>query len=358
MTTDLYLRSGPEFEVDGSALAELERDVTWLDVADSTEGLKTLTASFIGSSHEATPGDTDYLDGRLDFGMELSCSIGPRSEHRHAFRGAISAIEVAYREGEIPIVTVRAEDALMKLRMTRRSHTYEDVTDADLVEAIANEHGLRAEVDAPGPTYDVVQQFNQSDLAFLRSRARLINAELWADADQLHLASRDRRTATELTLVRGNELIDVEGIADLAHVRSEVVVAGYDAFDRAAIDERATAALVSGAVTGGTSGVDILERSMGSRGAARVTDVPLASAEARAWAEAAMVGRGREFVTINGLTSGSADMIVGSQLTIQRMGTPFDGSGYVATAVRHTFDRIDGLRTRFCAQRASIGGPR
>ena len=38
-----------------------------------------------------------------------------------------------------------------------------------------------------GPRYDVVQQLNQSDLAFLRERARLVQAELWCDGRTLHL---------------------------------------------------------------------------------------------------------------------------------------------------------------------------
>ena len=72
-----------------------------------------------------------------------------------------------------------AEDKLMSLRMTRRMKTYENVSDADIAQTIAQEHGLAAEADAPGPTYDVVQQWNQSDLAFLRERARLLQAEIW-----------------------------------------------------------------------------------------------------------------------------------------------------------------------------------
>ena len=97
----------------------------------------------------------------------------------------------------------------MRLRMTRRMRTYNQVTDADVAAELAREHGLRPQVDADGPRYDVVQQLNQSDLAFLRERARLVQAEVWADGRTLHFTARAHRQGTELTLVRGQPLLSV-----------------------------------------------------------------------------------------------------------------------------------------------------
>ena len=53
----------------------------------------------------------------------------------------------------------------------------------------------------------MVQQWNQSDLAFLRERARLVNAELWVEGSTLHFKSRPQRSAAAMTLVAGNQLL-------------------------------------------------------------------------------------------------------------------------------------------------------
>ena len=90
-------------------------------------------------------------------------------------------------------MVVLAEDPLMRLRMTRRMRTYTEVTDADIARQIAGEHGLDADVSLDGPRYDVVQQLNQSDLAFLRERARLLQAELWCSGRTLHFRDRSAR---------------------------------------------------------------------------------------------------------------------------------------------------------------------
>jgi phage protein D len=238
--------------------------------------------------------------------------------------------------------------------MTRRMKTYKQVTDADIAQAIASEHSLQAQVDAEGPTYDVVQQWNMSDLAFLRERARKIQAEIWFGDNALNFKTRDKRTATELTLVQGNQLIELQARADLAHQRTKVKVSGYDASQRESVDEEAGSDAIQAEVSGGRTGPSALEQAFGERVSYRVREAPLTTAEARDWARAEMLRRSRGFVTAIGTTRGSPDMIVGSRLTFERTGHPFDGAGYYATSVRHTYDLKDGHRTHFVAERATI----
>ncbi len=50
------------------------------------------------------------------------------------------------------------------------------------------------------------------------------------------------------------------------------------------------------------------------------------------------------------------DMVVGSRLTLQGVGAPFEGDGYTAVRVCHTYDLKSGHRTHFEAQRATVNG--
>jgi phage protein D len=357
MTEPLLFSAAPVFEVDGQVKGELARDLLRLEVEETTAGLKTLSARFVaqgpvsGSTREVQL----YLDGAiLDFGKQLAVSIGPTSGARTIFRGAISGLEACFDEGAEPEVMVFAEDRLMDLRMTRRSKTYENMTDAQIAEAIANEHGLSAAADADGPTYDVVQQWNMSDLAFLRERARLIQAEIWVQDDTLYFQTRDKRTATELTLIQGNQLLSLQARADLAHQRTAVKVSGYDASAHDKVNEQAGSEAIDAEVSGGRTGVSILQRAFGERVSYRVREAPLSDSEARAWARAELLRRARGFVTVTATTNGSPDMVVGSRVTLERVGQPFNGSGYYVTQVRHTYDSQHGHRTHFSAERATI----
>lgn len=356
MTEIVNAAVAPVFVVNEQRAPDLARDCQRLVIQEGIEGLRTLEAHFVAVGAGATGPATRmlHLDGSMDFGKAIKVAVGPNSARRILFEGLISAIEVIYDEGEPPMVAVHAEDAMMKLRMTRRMHTYNKVTDTDILTEIAGLHGLTSKAEIDGPRYNVVQQINQSDLAFLRTRARLVQAELWCDGQILHLASRQRRQGTAVSLVQGKDLLSVRICADLAHQRSQVRITGYDVAQRAAIDESAAAVAVDAEITTGRTGPRIVERALGPRVSMRVRDTAVNSGEAAAWAKAEMLRRARRFVTVAGTTRGTPDMVVGSRLTLSRVGPPFEGDGYYVTQLRHSYDLVRGLRTRFEAERATV----
>jgi len=355
--TEFFAATAPVFKVDGEVKSDLARDVSFLRVEEATDGMKTLEMSLVAEGPRANEREEAqlYLDGQtIDFGKKIEVSIGSAATARIIFDGSITAIEASFVNGVVPFVTVFAEDALMALRMTRRMKTYENMSDADIASAIAEEHGITADTNADGPTYKVVQQWNQSDLAFLRERARLIQAELWFSDDALHFATRGNRSATTLSLTLGNDLLEAQIRADLAHQRTSVKVSGYDASQRDSITEEATSDAIQAEVSGGRTGIAVLQQAFGERTTYRVRNDPFVAEEASAWAKAEMLRRARGFVTVSGMTNGTADMVVGSKLSLDGVGSPFTGDGYYATRVVHTYDLVDGFRTHFDAERATV----
>jgi uncharacterized protein len=357
MTESLEQSAVPVFQVDGALQGQLAGALRRLEVEETTAGLKTLSARVVGHGYrQGSDSETQlFLDGAiLNFGSRLQVAIGPAEDKRTIFDGYISSLQTSFQEGLPPEVVFFAEDKLMQLRMTHRSKTYNEVTDSDIVRAIASQHGIQAQADAEGPTYDVVQQWNMSDLAFLRERARLIQAEFWFADDKLWFQTRNQRTGTSLTLGRENQLISVEARADLAHQRTKVTFSGFDAKSRDKINEDAEASVIQAEISGGNTGPSLLQQFFGDVVSFRVRETPLLNGEARAWAKAEMLRRARAFVTVTGVTRGSPDMVVGSRLTFPDIGHPFEGSGYYVTRVQHTYDLTQGHRTRFASERATL----
>lgn len=354
--TDVFLHAAnPVFVVDGSVQGALARDCRHLEIREATDGLRTLTLALTALAPDASGAQerVRYLDGELlDFGSELEVSMGPPGTDEVLFTGRVSAIEVAWREATDPEVTVFAEDALMDLRMTRRCRTWEGMSDSDIAGQLAAEHGLQGAASAEGPTYDVVQQWNVSDLAFLRERAARVDAEVWLADGALHFAARGQRELPAVpTLVRGGNLIEVRLRADLAHQRSSVTVSGYDAQRRAAAESRADGTTLQREAAGGRTGPAVLDRAFGARDSHRVMHVPLDQVEADAWADGEMLRRGRRFVVADGVASGTPALRVGSSLTLDRVAEPFGGDGWVVTSMCHSFDLTRGFRTAFRAER-------
>jgi phage protein D len=120
------------------------------------------------------------------------------------------------------------------------------------------------------------------------------------------------------------------------------------------IDERAGPDTIDAEIAGGRTGARVLEKALGASATLRVREAALTTAEAADWARAEMLRRSRRFVTVTGTTRGSPDMVVGSVLSLEGIGPPFEGHGYYVTRVRHTFDHEHGLRTRFEAERSTV----
>lgn len=353
-----YSSHGPVFSVDSRTEAALARDLLRLDIEEGILGLRTLVVHL-----HAVPPDGDgsaeqlsYLDDEVvDLGRRIEVILGPPGGERQLFTGTISAIEVSFDAGRPPYISVLAEDALMRLRLRERTATYTDMSDADIVAGIAADHGLGAAAVAGGPTYPVVQQWEESDLAFIRNRAQRLNAEVWVDSDEvLHLADREQREGAEVQLVQGGELISVQARVDLAHQRSEVERRGWDDQAVAAIAESAGGDLVRAEVAAGRIGPEVVAEVFAESAHSEGRHDALSTASASAYAAAEMRRRARGFVTVEGVTSGSPDLVPGARLDLRRVGRPFEGDGYRAVHAHHSYDTSVGYRTRFRAERPAM----
>lgn len=353
----------PTLTVAGQARDALSNSLVQLQVDDDIHGLKRLSATVLALGAAAAQRDEGWLwlDGQvLDFGAEIQVQLeGGASGRQTVFDGRISALELQLDQGRTPELQLLAEDRLMDLRLTRRFKTYEDVTDADIARQIAAEHGLIAAVDFDGPTWPMVQQWNQSDLAFLRERARRLAGEVWLDGRNLHLAAREQRDAGSVTLIQGATLRRVQLRADIGTQRRAQHVGGFDDEAEERIDEDADAAAVAAEAAGGRHGLAVLAAAFGEAAGQhtshRVMDVPLQSEQARALARAALLQRARRFLTASGVADGNPGLQVGARLTLERVSPLFEGAGWRVTRSSHRFDGEHGYLTHFDAERPFIG---
>src|SRR5215217_4540927 len=182
--------SRPTVVVDNEVNGPLGGGLLTLMIVENTNGLYRCEAKFGNWGEKNSTTDFLYFDRRvLDFGKDFEIKLGADS----IFKGKIMALEGNFPEGQSPEISVLAEDRFQDLRMTRRTRTFSDVTDSDVFTRVANDHGLTSDVDVRGPRYKVLSQTNQSDLAFLRERARASDAEVWMDGSTLHAKARSGR---------------------------------------------------------------------------------------------------------------------------------------------------------------------
>ena len=352
-TPSLYA-ARPTVLVDDVNHPDLAEGLLSVMVEETTEGLRRCEATFGNWGNVDGSVGFLYSDRRLlDFGKSFSLRMGAGARAAEVFAGRVTGLQGNLPADGAPELTVLAEDRFQDLRMTRRTRTYEDVTAAEVIEQVASVHGLRSQVDAPGPRHPVVAQVNQSDLAFVRELARRVDAEVWMAGGQLHAMSRARRAGGPVTVTYGRELREMSILADLAGQRTAVAVSGWDAAAKEAIDAEASESAIQPELDGTTSGIGILQRAFGSRPDRLVHMVPLTAAEASAVAEAALRRSARRFVTGRGLTEGDGRIQVGGTVEVLGLGPAFNGRHHV-TRVRHQFDATRGYLTYFEVERPGL----
>lgn len=353
--TPTLFAAPPTIRVDQEPQAALADHLLTLLVEETSAGLYRCEASFSnwGLVDEGV-GFLFFDRHTLDFGAELAITAGAGQTEGELFAGRITGLEGHFSANVPPEIVVLAEDRLQDLRMTRRTRSFEEMTDEDIIGQIASSHNLATDLDIDGPTYPAIAQLNQSDLAFLRDRAAAIDAELWVEGRTLYVHARSRREAEEVTLTYQQGLISFSVLADLAQQRTSLTVSGWDVVRKEGLGYRATEQAIQAELNGFAGGGRILQDTLGERDDAVVHHLPFSADEAQALAESHYRSSARRFVTGEGLCQGDARLRVGSQVDLRGLGPLFNGL-YMVTAVRHTFDGQSGFLTRFAVERPGIG---
>ncbi len=341
----------PTINMDGRDHAALEQGLMSLLIVETIGGLYRCEATFGNWGLRNSTIDFLYFDRQtLDFGKAFKIKLGTNV----LFDGRITALEAHFGEARAPEMVVLAEDRFQDLRMTRRTRNFNEVSDSDVFNQIASDHGLSANVNVSGPTYRVLAQINQSDLAFIRERARAIDVEVWMDGSTLNAKSHANRDGSPIELKRGGHLREFNVLADLSHQRTSIAVNGWDIAGKSGLQYEATNSAISNELNGDISGVSILESALGARKESLAHTVPLNSLEAQALAEAYFRMTARRFVVGHGSANTLPELRVGAQVDIQNVGPLFSGKYYL-TEVQHLFDPVRGLRTEFTAERPGLG---
>ena len=292
----------------------------------------------------------------FNFGRRLTVWQGvPSNLLYRLFEGRIHLIEGAFDADAPPEVLVQAEDAFQEFRMRQRTRIFEDMTDAQMIQQVAAEHGLARDIQLGGvqTVHGRVAQLNQSDYAFLLDRVMAAGADMWMDQNTL-VVSDQAVPGTPEALVYGVDLVSFDVRADLRRQATALGVSGWSIHAKQSIARSASESDLPPDGSGARSGGRVLEEAFGQRLDTYVDAVPDNDADAKSLAVAYHRRQSSEFVTGQGIAVNVPGMRAGRRIELQGLGPLFSGA-YQITRVRHVFDRQRGLRAEFDVRRARIG---
>jgi phage protein D/phage baseplate assembly protein gpV len=260
--------------------------------------------------------------------------------------GKIAALEPELDQAS-PTLVVRGYDLSHKLYRGRQRRSFNNVTDSDLANKLAQESGLRAGVidSTPGAPYEYVFQNNQTNAEFLLERARRLGFELFVEDDALYF----RKPAAEGQAVRlawGETLRNFRARLSTAEQVNEVEVRGWDHHQKIKVEGRATVGNGAPQIGITQSGSEVARSTWGEAKIAIVDQLVRSPSEAETLAQAALDELASSFVEAEGVCDGNPEVIPGKKVDIQGVGSRFNGQYYV-TQVIHEWNKDQGLYTRF-----------
>ena len=128
-------------------------------------------------------------EGPFAVGQQLEIVAGTGAAATSIFKGEIVGIEPSFASRGPATMRVTGFDRLHTLTRGRRTKTWQNQSDGDIVKRLAEDAGIAAVVQEPGFGPAFVYQHNQTDLEFLRARAARIGFEVHVEDGVVHFGA-------------------------------------------------------------------------------------------------------------------------------------------------------------------------
>ena len=264
-------------------------------------------------------------------GAEVEILGGYSSDESTLFKGVITRHRVeVVREGGTRLV-VELSDAAFRMTVGRRSRSFTDVTDADVIEQVIEANtGVSADVSATTPTHQQVVQHQVSDWDFIVTRAEAAGLTVLCDDGVVRVSSPSAVGVAVTSAIFGDGLMSCDLELDAESQLASVEVGAWDPANQelvtATADDAATAhpGNISGAELAEAAGVTTALRHTGLRDQASLDQ----------WAAATMERSRRAAVRGRVRVQGTAELTPGVLIELGGLGARFNGTALVS-GVRH-----------------------
>jgi len=337
--------------INGSPLS-VEQESHVVDVMVDLDGEipSMFSITLTGSASRAD--DLGWLDDDQLFalGNEVDIRLGYANDLATVIVGELTGLEPEFACDRPPSLTLRGYDRRHRLQRGRHTRTFTQLKDSDIASQMASEVGLTAEVQDSQVTHDYLLQTNQTNLAFLKERASLIQYEVVVENKTLFFCPVGNADGSALTLTLDNDLLTFSPRLSSMQQVNQVVVQGWNLQEKEPFTGQSAAGDEVSTMGGQTSGSRLTDQAFGTA-VAQVVDVPvMTQAEVDQVAKAYLNRSVLHFIEGDGSCWGRTDLKPGQVITLEGLGQRFSGQYYV-TAVTHRYRSDRGYVNQFRVRR-------
>jgi len=173
-----YFAPAFQVQIDGTQLsADVSLNIEEVQVVSKADTLDTFSFTITNALPKMRW--THTSDANLfSQAKSVKIAMGYVDELEDMIEGEITQITPTFPDSGVPTVAIEGHALMHRLHGTNRTRTFQQVSDKQIVEQIARDAGLQSNVEDPNIQYEYVIQPNQTDLEFLRERAKRLHFEV------------------------------------------------------------------------------------------------------------------------------------------------------------------------------------
>lgn len=358
-----YFAPAFQIVVNGSQVAaDVSADIEQLQVVSKPDTLDTFSFTVANAFPKMrwthTPDANLFREG-----SSVKIAMGYVDDLQDMIEGEITQISPSFPADDGPTVTIEGHTLLHRLGGTNKTRSFQSVSDKDIAEKIAQDANLQCDAEDPGTQYDYVMQPNQTDLEFLRERARRLHFEILVQNKTLIFRKSQEYTAKTYTLVWAQGQLAVASGPNTLPLKTfslkmnaskpatNVETRCYDPTSKQAIVSRAGPSDQTSQM-GGTQAGGTVAQTFGDRTHVHVTTPFASQAECDAHAKAIYNNQALGLVSGTAETIGVPDLRAGTVVQMLGVGPRFEGEYRIDEATHEIGS--DGYKVTLSVTRNSV----
>lgn len=275
-------------------------------------------------------------------GKKIRIEAGYGDTESPVFEGFVTSHNLSIQSGNACTLRIECREFTFPMTQGRKNRVFEKSTDSTVLKKIIGEYaGLSATVENTSTTYNELVQYYCTDWDFILSRADANGLFIIADGEKVTVGKPEVNASPVVKVTYGESLIAFQGELQVNDRQEGVVAVGWDPATQKILKSSGKAPSLNDQ---GTSTFSQLAEAAGGAYWKLQTELAPDVTALQSWADAQLLKSGLARIQGSVKFLGNADVIPGSIIELEGLGTRFNGKAYVGS-VEHEIKEGEWVTT-------------
>ena len=327
--------------VNGSRLAaEKEADVKDITITEKIDAPSSFAITVSDIKREWADSD-EFAEG-----SKIKITLGYKDEVEELMNGEITTISPVFKKGADNVLIIQGENYLHRLVRAKKTRSFTEMTDTDIIKQIADEAELSGDIEDVGSEHLFTMQKDQTDYDYLMEMAGKYDCKVWGQDEKLFFKKLEKDSGEDIVVEWGKTLLEFYPCLDTRGLITDVEVRGWDDKKSEAIIGTAAYNDITLKIGEDDLGASIVKDNFGDTKRIFVDQSIIDQKGADQDALDIITNNSMKYIMASGRCEGNNKIRAGGVIQINEVGGKFSGKYYI-NSVTHILSISAGYSTFF-----------